>query len=128
MTAKKWARGTLALGQAFTAPDGGYTVSGLLTFAPGIALAVSGHGVRRSGNAPASFAATGVGTEGVTLGAIYDLVGWVFPEEPIVNDAGRVLTIRGSVRAVRGPDSNPGIDLGKMPLGTVGAFSIERSR
>lgn len=128
MTAKKWAKGTLALGQAFTAPDGGYTLDGLLSFAPGIGLAVSAKGILQSGNAPATFKATGTGTEGITKGAIYELVGWVFAEEPIVNNAGRVLSVRGSVRAVRGPDSSPETELGRMPVGTVGSFGIERAR
>jgi hypothetical protein len=128
MTAKGWAKGTLALGQAFTAPNGGYTLGGVLSFAPGITLSVSARGVRRSGNAPATFEATGTGTEGITKGAIYELVGWVFAEEPIVNNAARVRGVRGSVRAVRGPDSSPETELGRMPVGTVGSFAIEAAR
>jgi hypothetical protein len=81
-----------------------------------------------SGNAPATFEATGTGTEGITKGAIYRLFGWVFPEEPVVQGAARVLSIRGSVWAVRGPDAQPEIELGRMPVGTVGAFVIERAR
>jgi hypothetical protein len=125
VTARKWARGALALGQAFTTAEG-YTVGGDLSFAPGFGLVVSARGALGSGSAPASFNATGTGMEGATKGAIYELVGWVFPEEPIVNQAARVLSIRGSVRAVRGPDPSPGTDLGKMPVGTVGAFVITR--
>jgi hypothetical protein len=36
------------------------------------------------------------------------------------------LRICGSVRAVRGPDTNPELDLSSMPLGTVGSFVIVR--
>ena len=128
MTAKKWAKGALALGQAFKAADGAYTLQGVLSFAPGISLAVSATGHMRSGHAPATFEATGTGTDGITKGAVYELVGWVFPEEPITNDAGRVLSVRGSVRAVRGPDTSPETELGRMPVGTVGTFVIERAQ
>jgi hypothetical protein len=88
---------------------------------------VSVQGALGSGNAPATFEATGTGTQGITKGTIYKLVGWVFPEEPVVQGAGRVLSVRGSVRAVRGPDTNSEIELGKMPVGTVGAFVIARA-
>lgn len=89
-------------------------------------MEVSAKGRLGSGVAPATFEATGTGIDGKTKGAIYHLVGWVFPELPIVNQAGRILGVRGSIRAVRGPDSNPELDLGKMPLDTVGTFVIAR--
>jgi hypothetical protein len=129
VTAKKWAEGSLLLGQAFNAPDEGYDMlSGRLSFRPGIELEVSAKGTLGSGTAPASFEATGTGTEGDTKGAIYQLTGWVFAEEPIVQGASRVLSVRGSVRAIRGPDTNPAIELGGMPAGTtVGSFVIARA-
>lgn len=123
VTAKKWAEGTLLCGQAFQVADG-YTLNGILSFRPGVELAVSAKGTLGLGNAPATFEATGTGMEGTTKGAIYQLVGWVFPNEPIQNDAARVLSVRGSVWAVRGPDTKPEIELGGMPIGTVGTFSI----
>jgi hypothetical protein len=84
-----------------------YTLDGTLSFRPGIELKVSAEGVLGSGNTPATFEATGVGTEGPTKGAIYELLGWVFAEQPIVAGGGRVLSVRGSVRALRGPDTKP---------------------
>jgi hypothetical protein len=129
VTAKKWAKGDFICGQAFggVGSPGPYTLNGILRFAPGLELNVSAKGVNGLGNAPAPFEATGTGTEGATEGAVYSLIGWVFPEEPIVNQAARVLRVCGSVRAVRGPDTKPELDLGGMPLGTVGAFVITRA-
>jgi hypothetical protein len=94
-TAKKWTKGTLALGQAFKAANDGYTLSVLHSFAPGIELSVSAKDVMRSENEPATFEAIGTGTEGITKGSVYELFGWVFAEKPINNNAGRVLSIRG---------------------------------
>jgi hypothetical protein len=128
VTAKKWAKGDFICGQAFggVGGSGAYSLDGILRFKPGVELKVSAKGFNGSGNAPASFEATGTGTEGPTKGAVYSLVGWVFPEEPMGEGSARVLMIRGSVRAVRGADTKPELDLGGMPLGTVGAFVITR--
>jgi hypothetical protein len=126
VTAKKWAKGMVALGQAFNSPEG-YTLGGNLSFGVGIELAVSAKGVLGFENTPATFEATGTGTEGRTKGAIYQLVGWVFAEQPVVNGGGRVLSVHGSVRAVRGPNAKPEAELGGMPLGTVGSFEILRA-
>jgi hypothetical protein len=128
VTAKKWAKGSLFLGQAINTPEDGYILGGRLEFAPGIELEVSAKGTLGTGNAPASFEATGTGTKDPTKGAIYQLVGWVFPEESIVQGASRVLSVRGSVRAVRGPDTNPEKDLSGMPVGeTAGSFVVART-
>jgi hypothetical protein len=127
VTARKWAKGTLFCGQALRTADG-YTLDGRLSFLPGVDLSVSGKGALGTGNNPAPFKATGIGTDGPTKGAIYQLVGWVFPETPILNGAARVLSVKGSVRSVRGPDTKPEIELGGMPAITaVGAFAIERA-
>jgi hypothetical protein len=124
VTAKKWAKGTFLCGQAFRAAES-YTLGGALAFRPGVELSVSAKGALGTGSNPAPFEATGTGTEGPTKGAIYRLVGWAFPQEPIENGAARVLSIRGSVWAVRGPDAKPEIELGGMPARTtVGAFVI----
>ncbi|MDF0677417.1 MAG: hypothetical protein P0120_24230 [Nitrospira sp.] len=123
VTAKKWAKGDFLCGQAFKTADG-YILDGTLSFRPGIELAVSAKGAVGIGSNPAPFEATGTGTEGPTKGAIYQLVGWVFPGQPIQHGGGRVLSVRGSVRAVRGPDAKPETELGGMPVGTVGAFVI----
>lgn len=126
VTAKKWAKGTLFCGQAMKTQDG-YTLSGRLAFRPGLELAVEAKGSLGADGNPASFEATGTGTDGPIKGAIYQLVGWVIPETPIENGAARVLVVQGSVRAVRGPDTKPDVELGGMPAGpTVGTFSIER--
>jgi len=128
VTAKKWAKGSLFLGQALEASEDGYTLGGRLEFAPGVELDVSANGTKGSGNAPASFEGTGTGTAGKTKGAIYQLTGWVFAEQPIAQGAGKVLSVRSSVRAVRGPDTNPETELGGMPAGTtVGSFVIARA-
>lgn len=125
VTAKKWAKGTFLCGQAFKTADG-YILDGTLSFGPDFELSVSVKGTLGTGNNPASFEATGTGTKEATKGAIYQLVGWVFPEEPIRNSSGKVLTIKGSVWAVRGPDTKPEIELGGYPIGTVGSFVLVR--
>jgi hypothetical protein len=126
VTARKWAKGTLLCGQAMKTQDG-YTLSGRLAFAPGFELAVEAKGFLGTGGSPASFEATGTATDGPIKGAVYQLVGWVFPETPIENAAAKVLAVQGSVRAVRGPDTKPEVELGGMPAGsTVGIFVIER--
>jgi hypothetical protein len=122
VTGRKWAKGEFACGQAFKTADG-YRLDGTLTFRPGVALAVAAHGTNGSEGEPATFEAIGTGVEGPTKGAEYKLVGWVFPGE-ILNGAARAVSIRGSVRAVRGPDARPEPELGGMPLGTVGGFVI----
>jgi hypothetical protein len=122
VTAKKWAKGEFACGQAFKTAEG-YTLDGMLSFRPGVGLSVAAHGANGNDGEPATFTATGTGVEGPTKGAVYELAGWVFPSE-VRNGAARVVSIRGSVRAVRGPDVRPDVELGGMPLGTVGAFVI----
>lgn len=130
VTAKKWAKGEFICGQAFGSVGGSgpYSLEGVLRFESNSEqkpeLKVSIKGVNGSGNAPASFEATGTGMDGPTRGAIYSFIGWVFPQEPIVNQSARVLRICGAVRAVRGPDTNPEIDLSGIPLGTIGSFVI----
>ncbi|MGH8547997.1 MAG: hypothetical protein ACRERU_05255 [Methylococcales bacterium] len=114
----------LTLAQPYS-PDGGYD-GGRLSFAPGIELEVSIKGALGSRNTPATFEATGTGTEGLTKGAIYQLIGWVSREQPVINQGGKVPSVRGSVRAVRGPDTKPETELGGMPVGMVGAFAIAR--
>lgn len=123
--ARKWAKGELRCGQAF-ATDDGYRLDGTLVFRPGVELAVSAKGALGSGDEPATFEATGAGVEGPLQGALYHLLGWVYPELPIAGGGGRVLSVRGTVRAVRGTDANPAKEPGGMPAGTVGAFVIVR--
>jgi len=124
VTARTWGMGQFACGQAFQSGDG-YTAGGKLVFKEGIELAVQIQGTFGKGVEPASFQAVGCAPDGPIKGATYQLVGWVFPES-INNGAGRVLSVRGSVRAVAGPDSNPTVELGGLPLDTVGVFEIRR--
>jgi hypothetical protein len=126
VTARKWVRGELVCGQAFGRSDK-YVLSGTLSFEGGLELAVSARGRLGSGVSPASFEATGTGVSGPTLGAVSQLVGWVFPELPLHDGGGKVLCVRGSIRAVRGTDIRAELDLSGMPLGTVGAFVIARA-
>jgi len=122
LTQQEWAKGTLLCGQAFSTDDG-YRLDGTLSFRPGFELSIRAKGALGTGKNPAPFEATGTGMEGPTKGAIYQLAGWIFPEEPISSGA-RVLSVKGSVLAVRGPDTKPEIELGGKPIGTVGTFII----
>ncbi len=126
VSATKWAKGKFMCGQAFVDPAGKdrYILDAVLSFAPGLALNVSVKGAYGQGTTPATFEATGIGTEGPTKGAIYELIGWVIPELPVTNGAAKPGSIRGSVRATCGPDAKPDFDLGGMPIGTAGSFVI----
>ncbi len=123
VTAKKWSKGAFVCGQAFSVGDG-YTLSGFLRFDKGNEFTVEVKGTNGLGDSPATFEATATGTAGVVKGTISELVGWVFPENPISTGAGRVKSIQGSIRAVRGSDIDPTQDPGGVPLGTVGAFMV----
>jgi len=122
VTGRKWAKGDLLCGQAFRTSEG-YSLDGTLSFGNGINLSVSVRGALGTHDRPATFEGTGSGTDGPVKGTIYRLVGWVFPGA-IQNGAARVASIRGSVWAVRGPDGRELIELGGMPVGTVGAFVV----
>ena len=117
-TAKKWAMGKLQLSDS----PAGYAANGFLDFAPSVQLRVRVKFVPGIDDTPATFEASGIGEEGVTKGAEYQLIGWAF-----AGADGKVESVRGSVRAVRGPDSSPGTELGRMPIGTVGAFIMAAS-
>ena len=123
VTAKKWAMGRLVIADNPAGSNiiGGYDGGGFLEFAVGVKLRVAVKGLDGIDETPATFEAIGKGEEGVTKGAEYQLSGWAFR-----GSDGKLESIHGSVRAVRGPDSNPKFELGKMPVGTVGAFMIVR--
>lgn len=125
--AKKWARGTLMCGQAFASADG-YTLTGTLVFPSKGELSIAARGKLGDADSPATFEATGTGTQGLVTGMVSQLVGWVTPELPVANGAARVLSVRGSIRAVRGTDAKPEVDPSGVPLGTVGAFVIARAK
>ncbi|UJP06882.1 MAG: hypothetical protein LZF84_07415 [Nitrosomonas sp.] len=98
VTAKKWAKGDFLQGQAFNSGgEGKYTLGATLQFdsGPDLKLDVSIKGNKGIGHAPGTFEATGTGIEGLLKGASYALYGWVFPEEPIANNAARVLRVSG---------------------------------
>ncbi|MDQ3329393.1 MAG: hypothetical protein M3552_01860 [Planctomycetota bacterium] len=118
VTAKKWASGKLTLSDS---PAGG--ASGYLEFPGGIKLRINVTGEPGKDGAPATFEATGIGTEGVVKGAEYHLTGWAIPGKD-----GKVQEVRGAVRAARGPDAAPNTELGRMPVGTVGAFVIAKPK
>lgn len=125
VTAKKWAKGSFNCGQAFKEGDEGYTLGGKLVFREGVELEVDARGLKGVGDQPGTFEAAGYGTQGPTKGALYKLSGWVFPRLPMpTTGASRPLIIKGAVWAVNGPDSNPAIELGGSPNGTVGIFEI----
>lgn len=115
VTAKKWAMGKLLLAEA----GDNMEAAGHLTFRPGVELKIRVTFVPGEDGGPAKFEATGKGESVPTAGAVYELTGWAIPDA-----AGKLSEVRGSVRAVRGPDSNPAVELGGMPIGTVGAFLI----
>ena len=117
VTSKKWAMGKLLLAKA----GDNMEATGQLTFLPGVELKIHVTFVPGKDGSPAKFEATGRGESGPTAGAVYELVGWAIPDA-----AGQLLEVRGSVRAVRGPDSNPAVELGRMPVNTVGAFVISK--
>src|SRR3954471_23302848 len=58
VSARKWAKGTFSCGQAFSVAEG-YTLEGVLSFAPGLELAVSAKGSLGSGDTLATFEGTG---------------------------------------------------------------------
>lgn len=123
ITAKKWAKGELYLEDAIDdSPDAVGTLEfptdqGLLK------LAVKA--VLEQGTELAKFEAIGEVQEPTSKarGASYALVGWAFQDKD-----GRVAKITGSVRAVRGTDGQPEKELGGMPIGTVGIFTISHPR
>lgn len=118
ITAKKWAMGKLLLADS----PKGYEAEGFLDFAPGVQLKVRVNGAPGTDGLPATFEASGVGEEGATEGSEYQLIGWEF-----AGADGKVESVRGTVRAVRGPDLSPETELGRMPVGTVGAFVITKT-
>jgi hypothetical protein len=118
VTARKWAMGRLRLSDS---PDG-YEANGFLDFRPGVQLRIPVKGVPGKDGIPATFAASGVDEDGVTKGSEYQLMGWAF-----AGTDGKAESVWGSVRAVCGPDSSPGTELGRMPVGTVGSFTITKT-
>jgi hypothetical protein len=106
VNAKRWAKGRLYLEDAI---DDKLDAVGSLEFPTDkglLKLAVKA--LLEQGTEPAKFEAIGEVKENANQarGACYALVGWAFQDE-----YGRVAKITGSVRAVRGSDSQPDKDL-----------------
>jgi len=110
--AVKWAHGRFL-------ETAGSTNHGKLIFKPGIELDVEFEFNVVDGLT--AFSATGKGLIGPTTGAVYRLSGWVttYDAQP-----SKVQYIRGSVVALRGPDSRPKMELGGQEIGTVGYFDL----
>ncbi|WP_162139114.1 hypothetical protein [Synechococcus sp. PCC 7336] len=113
---EKW-----AMGQLIVPEDSKPEFRGELVFAPGVTLEVIGKIIPADGSVPASINAKGEGFEGSTEGAVYIINGWVVPTSP---KTGESVTFRGSVLSIRGPNSDPTVELGGSPAGTVGAFIL----
>jgi hypothetical protein len=94
---------------------------GELVFAPSVKLNVKGRILLSTDSVPTVFEAIGEGFDGPTKGALYKIIGWIVPTSP---DEAEPLNVCGSVLAVRGSDSSPDLELGGMPVGTVGTFVL----
>jgi hypothetical protein len=116
VSARKWAKGTLAI---LSSTDDEF--SGELTFSETVKLNVKGKILPATDDTPAVLDAIGEATDGPAKGAIYKIRGW---SNPLTSEQVNPSQIQGSVLAVRGADSKPEIELGGMPIGTVGAFVL----
>jgi hypothetical protein len=120
VTATKWAKGELYLEDAI---DDDPDAVGTLVFpTPNGSIKLAVKVILKEGSESANFEAIGEvkdSTSPAVNGASYALVGWASQGVD-----GRVDKITGSVRALRGSDAQPGKDLSKMPIGTVGLFMI----
>jgi hypothetical protein len=123
INALKWAKGTLHLEDAIdNKPD----VVGTLEFPTDEgSLRLTVTAILDQGDVPAKFNAIGEVKEEASKakGARYELIGWAFPDKD-----NKVAKITGSIRAVSGPDAKPDTELGRMPIGTVGLFTITNPR
>jgi hypothetical protein len=116
VTAKKWAKGSLVI---LNRIDDGF--SGELVFNESVKLSVKGKISPSANGVPAVLEAISEATEGIAQGAIYKITGWINPLSP---DKTEPTQVQGSVLALCGPNSNPEMELGGMPTGTVGAFVL----
>lgn len=114
VTAQKWAQGTLTISESE-----GDRIIGDLVFASGVSLHVTGQITPATDFLPAILQATGKGLQGRTEGAIYELTGWI-----IASELNQNFIIHGSILAVCGPNTHPDTELGGMPIGTVGKFTL----
>lgn len=124
ITAKKWAKGELYLEDAI---DDDPDAVGTLVFPTpqGSIIKLAVKVVLKEESESANFEAIGKVEDNASPsnGACYALVGWASQGVD-----GRVDKITGSVRALRGSNAQPDRDLGQMPIGTVGLFTITNPR
>ncbi|MEP0914749.1 hypothetical protein NDI45_28005 [Leptolyngbya sp. GB1-A1] len=121
ITSRKWAKGSLYL-ETGVDPSPAPDAVGILVFpTPRGDIKLNVKAFVEEGVSPVKFEATGEAKSdsAETNGATYQLLGWAFRGKD-----NKVSKVEGSVIAVRGSDARPNIDLGGMPIGTVGAFVI----
>jgi hypothetical protein len=119
VTATKWAKGELYLEDAI---DDDPDAVGTLVFpTPKGSIKLAVKVMLKEGSESANFEAIGEVKDSTSPvnGASYTLVGWASQGMD-----GRVDKITGSVRALRGSNAQPDKELGQMPIGTVGLFTI----
>jgi hypothetical protein len=124
VTAKFVSMGPITFGQAMKEADDRYRVDGWIETSGQGRIEVSATGRLRPDAAPATFEATCVQVNGPAKTVLFELSGWVFPEEPVRNDAARVLGVRGAVRMLGDPASSAAT--GGIVRGDVGLFVMTR--
>lgn len=124
ITAKKWAKGRLYLEDAIDLPPLPSVIGSLVFPTPNGDIKLNVKAFVEKGISPVKFEATGEVQSAFpeTNGAMYKLLGWATRGE-----GNKVAKIEGSVIAFRGSDASPSVELGGMPVGTVGAFVITRT-
>jgi hypothetical protein len=123
ITATKWAKGKLYLED--TIDDDPDAVGTLVFPTPRSSIKLAVKVVLKEESESANFEAIGKVEDNTSPdnGACYILVGWASQDVD-----GRVNKITGSVRALRGSNAQPDRELGQMPIGTVGLFTITNPR
>lgn len=123
ITARNWTRGKLHLEDAIDLPPSPNVIGSLVFPNPKGDIRLNVKAFVEKGISPVKFEATGEVQHAPPEinGAMYKLLGWTFRGE-----ADKVEKIEGCVIAVRGSDTRPNVELGGMPIGTVGAFVITR--
>ena len=128
VSAKFASIGSISFGQAFKEANDRYRVSGWIETSGRPRIEVNATGQLRSDATPATFEATCEEAVGEKRRTVCELVGWVFPQEPMQAGAARVLNIRGSVRMVGGTDTATPAGVGGVRRGDVGLFEIVRQQ
>jgi hypothetical protein len=121
ITTKKWAKGYLHLETSIDLPPAPDAIGRLVIPTPRGNVTLKVEAFVERGVSPVKFEATGEVQEAPPEinGAMYKLLGWAFRGK-----GNEVSKIEGCVISVRGSDSHPNVELGEMPVGTVGSFII----